>query len=255
VSLILWAAFAWRLTRAPEPFLPLPILSNQVVRWGTAASSCGQGISIGLTIFLPLYYELVHKLSATQSGLALIPIVAMSTPGSLLSGRAMMHMRHYKLAGIGGLAVAAAALAMLAWQPNASLVTVIVLTSIAGMGIGTVYPLATVCVQNAVPMHQVGTATGTMNFFRALNSALVVAVMGAILLAGFGAAPERGSGAANLAVALSGQGLDFEQVFRWVFAAAAAVLAAGLVSLMIMEERPLRGPASTAPAPPPGPSG
>ena len=252
-SFVLSAAFAWRLTRAPEPFLPLPILANQVVRWGTAASSCAVGSSIGLTIFLPLYYELVHKLSATDSGLALIPIVAMSTPGSILSGRAMMHMRHYKLSGIAGLAVSAVALAVLAWRPDLPLSTVIILTSIAGMGIGTVYPLATVSVQNAVPMHQVGTATGTMNFFRALNSALVVAVMGAIVLAGFGAAPERGVGASNLANALSALGIDFALVFRWVFAAAAAFLAAGLISLVIMEERPLRGPATAATVTPPVP--
>jgi EmrB/QacA subfamily drug resistance transporter len=252
-SLILSAAFAWRLTRAPEPFLPLPILANQVVRWGTAASSCGQGISIGLTIFLPLYYELVHKLSATQSGLALIPIVAMSTPGSLMSGRAMMHMHHYKLVGIAGLAIGALALAGLAWQPNASLATVIALTSIAGMGIGTVYPLATVSVQNAVPMHQVGTATGTMNFFRALISALVVAVMGAIVLAGLGAAPERGTGVGNLAATLSANGADFALVFRWVFVAGAAFLAFGVISLVVMEERPLRGPVTTAPPPTPAP--
>jgi sugar phosphate permease len=252
-SFVLSAAFAWHLTRAPEPFLPLPILANQVVRWGTASSSCAVGTSIGLTIFLPLYYELVHKLSATDSGLALIPIVAMSTPGSLLSGRAMMHMRHYKSVGIGGLVFGAAALIALAWQPNLPLTIVIILTSVAGIGIGTIYPLTTVSVQNAVPMHQVGTATGTMNFFRALNSALAVAMMGAIVLAGFGAAPERGTGASNLASTLSALGIDFALVFRWVFAAAAAFLVLGLVCLLIMEERPLRGPAKAAPVTPPTP--
>ena len=41
---------------------------------------------VGLTIFLPLYYEIVHKFSASDSGLALIPIVVMSTPGSILAG-------------------------------------------------------------------------------------------------------------------------------------------------------------------------
>jgi EmrB/QacA subfamily drug resistance transporter len=253
VSGILSAAFAWYLTRAPEPFLPLPILANQVVRWGTASSSCAVGTSIGLTIFLPLYYELVHKLSATDSGLALIPIVAMSTPGSLLSGRAMMHLRHYKSVGVGGLAFGVLALAVLAWQPVLPLAMVIVLTSVAGMGIGTIYPLTTVSVQNAVPMHQVGTATGTMNFFRALNSALAVAIMGAIVLAGFGATPERGAGASNLAAQVGALDINFALVFRWVFAAAAVLLALGLISLLIMEERPLRGPAKAASVPPPAP--
>ena len=65
-------------------------------------------------------------------------------------------------------------------------------TGVVGYGTGTIFPIATVCVQNAVWRHEVGTATGAMNFFRALVSALAVAIMGAILLAGLGFSPERG---------------------------------------------------------------
>ena len=43
-----------------------------------------------------------------------------------------------------------------------------------------------------------GIAMGAMNFFRSLGSALVVAVMGAIILAWLGAVPERGTGAGSL---------------------------------------------------------
>ena len=41
---------------------------------------------------MPLYFQVVHKLSASDAGLALIPIVVMTTPGSMLSGRAMMYL-------------------------------------------------------------------------------------------------------------------------------------------------------------------
>src|SRR5712691_10581965 len=71
---------------------------------------------------------------------------------------------------------------------------VIIALMLIGFGAGTVYPVATVSIQNAVPAHQVGTATGAMNFFRALASTLAVAIMGTILLAGLGATPERGTG-------------------------------------------------------------
>src|SRR5262249_18365922 len=78
-------------------------------------------------------------------------------------------------------------------QPAMPLYGVIIALTFIGFGAGTVYPVATVSIQNAVPAHQVGTATGTMNFFRALASTLAVAIMGAILLAALGAAPERGT--------------------------------------------------------------
>jgi MFS family permease len=110
---------------------------------------------------------------------------------------------------------------------------------VIGLGVGSVFPLSTVCIQNAVAPYQMGTATGVMNFFRALCASLVVAIMGAIVLAGFGVAPDRGRGAeALIAGAASG---DAANVFRWVFVAAAAFLVVGLLALIRLPERPLRG--------------
>ena len=68
----------------------------RVVRAGTMASACAVGASLALTIYLPLYFQVVHELSAAVSGLALIPLVVMTTPGSILSGRALSHAEHYK---------------------------------------------------------------------------------------------------------------------------------------------------------------
>jgi hypothetical protein len=76
-----------------------------------------------------------------------------------------------------------------------------------------------------------------MNFFRALFSALVVAVMGAIVLAYVG-----GEGRAVDALATAGTGgVDLAGAFRWVFVCGAVFLMFSLVALLIMEERPLRG--------------
>ena len=117
LSSILSVLFVMRLHRAPEPFLPLTVLNNPVMRAGTTAASLAMGTSIGLTIFVPLYFEVVHKLSATESGLALIPL-ALTTPGSLLSGQAMLYWRHYKLAPIIGLVFGLIALCFLVWMPD-----------------------------------------------------------------------------------------------------------------------------------------
>jgi hypothetical protein len=110
------------------------------------------------------------------------------------------------------------------------------------MGCGATYPVCTVSVQNAVPLHQVGTATGAMNFFRALMSALQVAILGAIVVAGFGVGMERGRGADAVVEAASALGAGVSHVFGLMFAAAGLFLAIGLLALILMEERPLRGP-------------
>lgn len=233
-------AFRWRIARAAEPYLPLPILKNPVVRMGAASSACAVGASIGLTVFVPFYYQLVHKLSVSDSGLALIPIAVMTTPGSILAGRAMMFLRHYKRVSLVCLSMAVAATTFLAWRPMSSPFVVIAALALVGVGVGSVFPLSTVCIQNSVQPHQMGTATGVMNFFRALCASLVVAIMGAIMLAGFGVVAGRGQGAEALIAAGTSAGAAAE-VFRWVFAAAAAFLAIGLLALIGLPERPLRG--------------
>jgi EmrB/QacA subfamily drug resistance transporter len=249
-SFVLSLAFGWRLTRAAEPFLPLTVLHNPVMRWGSACGSLSMGVSIGLTIFVPLYFEVVHKLSATESGIALIPL-ALTTPGSLLSGQAMLYWRHYKLAPVIGLVCSLLALAFLIWRPDLPLIHVIVVMSVVGTAIGLVYPVTTVSIQNAVPYYQVGVAMGALNFFRALASAFAVAVMGAILLAGFGVTPQLGAAVSVVTSTMSASGTDVAQVFRWVFACAWIFLALALVALLLMEERPLRStPASSEPTGP-----
>ena len=90
-----------------------------VVRMGAAASACAVGASIGLTVYLPLYFQLVHKLSVAMSGLALIPIAVMTTPGSILAGRAMSRFDHYKRVPMVCLSLAIAAAALLALRPTA----------------------------------------------------------------------------------------------------------------------------------------
>jgi EmrB/QacA subfamily drug resistance transporter len=231
--------FAWRLVRAPEPFLPLAVLGNPVMRMGTFATSFAMGTSIALTIFTPLYFELVHKLSATDSGLALIPL-ALTTPGSLISGRAMLYGRHYKWVPMVGLSCSLVVLAALVWNPAISLVQAIAILGIVGTAIGMTYPVTTVSIQNAVSHQQVGVAMGAMNFFRSLASAFAVAVMGAIILAGFGATPERGTSMAAVTGLAGAQTLDAVGVFRWIFVAAMVFLALSLFGLFLMEERPLR---------------
>ena len=41
-------------------------------------------------------------------------------------------------------------------------------------------------------------------------------------------------------------GAEFVALFRWIFIAGALFLAAGLIAVLVIEERPLRGPGSDA---------
>jgi hypothetical protein len=200
---------------------------------------------IGLTVHMPLYYEVVYGLSASEAGLALIPIVAVSVPGAWIAGRAMMYTKHYKWAAIIGTScatLAAIAMAVLLPMPLWALLS---LLAVMALGLGTCFPVSVVSIQNAVARAQVGTATGAMNFFRSLMASFTVAVFTTILLMALGGnltigAEHHVAGAHGIAAA------DMVRAFRYVFIGAAALLASSLTFLLIMEERPLAGPAKPA---------
>jgi len=244
LSAVLWGLFAWRLMRAEEPFLPLAVLGNPVVRCATLAGACNMATLVGMTIFVPLYFEVVLHLSASQSGMALIPLMGATVLFSTITGRLMMHMEHYKRMPLVGLTLTILCLAALSIWP-ASLPTALVLTLlfVVGCGLGTLFPISTVCLQNAVVQTQMGIATATANFFRALFSALVVAVLGAIVLGGLGG--NTGTAVETLARAASASTLAF--AFRFVFMACALVVAFCMAFLIAMEERVLKGPATHSP--------
>jgi hypothetical protein len=140
------------------------------------------------------------------------------------------------------LSVAVVALLVLAAQPTQlPLWLVIALIALAGGGIGPIFPTTIVSLQNAVELHQLGIATGLISFSRSLGGSLIVTVFGAIVLAD--APAGRVVAIEQLAIGHSALGGN---AFRWVFAAAAACLLAALLCVLAIEERPLRGPASTS---------
>jgi MFS family permease len=234
--------FTLRLLTAREPFIPLAILHGRVTSTITVAAFFSIGTIIGVTIYMPLYCQTVLGVSASLSGLALIAYMGGATLGSLVSTRVIVRIKHYMRVPILGLIVAIAALVALAIEPAAhSLSEVVVLLTVLGFGLGPMYPVSTIVMQNVVKPHQLGTATGTLNFFRTLGGALVVAIFGAIVLGGIGDGP----GATTLAKITAGHG-DLAPAFHWVFIAAAMCLAVSLLCMLVIEERPLHGPARVA---------
>jgi len=242
-SVALALAFVWHAGRADEPFLPLSLIGGRVVPYAILAGSCALGAMVGLTVHLPLYYEVVYHLSASEAGLALIPLAAISTAGAAIAGRTMAHAKHYKRVAIVGdacAALAGIALALVALP----LWALLVLLSIFSLGLGTTFPVTVVSIQNAVARWQVGTVTGAMNFFRALMSSFAVAAFSAILLMALGADISLGGehrGPVNSIAAA-----DMVTAFSYVFGAAAALLACATLCMILMEEKPLAGPATPA---------
>src|SRR6202048_3664698 len=221
-SVALALAFVWHAKSAEEPFLPLSLMGGTVAPYALAGGGCAFGAMLGLTVHLPLYYEVVYHLSASEAGLALIPLAAISTVGAAIAGRTMARARHYKRGAIFGNGCAAPGGGALALTVL-PLWGLLVLLSVFALGLGTTFPISVVSIQNAVARSQVGTVTGAMNFFRALTSSFTVAAFSAVLLMVLGADISLGGehrGPVNTIAAA-----DMVTAFSYVFGAAAGIMA------------------------------
>jgi EmrB/QacA subfamily drug resistance transporter len=241
-SAIAFALFAARLLTAEEPFIPLTVLLNPVVAAGVAASFFAVGAMVGLSIYVPIYFEAVRGLSASNSGLFLMGLMSGTVVGAIISGKVMGKTPHYKRAPMIGLAVSALACAAMAfWSDRLDLFGFEVLLTLVGIGLGTQFPVTTVGVQNAVLAHELGTATANLNFFRSLGSAVLVAAYGAVFLGALGTVGTQIGDLDALAAEAVRNGKDLGAVFATVFAAASVTLAVSYIGLIFMKELPLKG--------------
>jgi EmrB/QacA subfamily drug resistance transporter len=235
-SAVLWGLFALRLLTAREPFIPLAILRGRVAGAITCAAFFAIGTLVGVTIFAPLYCQMVLGVSASLSGLALIAFMAGTTIGALIMGRLIVRLTHYMRVPIVGLLLAIATFAVLAVEASAlSFLSFTIWLGVLGIAIGPMYPAGTIVMQNGVKAHQLGIATGVLNFFRLLGGAIVVAAFGAIVLGSVG-------GGVTTLEKLQAAHADFAPAFRLVFIAGALLLVVALGCVLAVEERPLHGP-------------
>jgi predicted MFS family arabinose efflux permease len=225
IALLVGCAFVVRLLTAPEPLIPIAILRHPVVRCAIAANAFGWGAMIGLNIMLPIYLQGVLGLSPTQAGLSLVAFMVAMNSSAGLAGQVLGRVRHYKLLPMLGLLLSASAVMSLSWRADRMTPLSFELTVILiGMGFGPLPSVASVAMQNVVPRHQLGISIGSMNFTRNLNATMLIAVFGAIALAGVRTGMTTAVDAA---------------AFSRVFVVAAASFAAALIALALMEQKPL----------------
>ncbi len=240
---ILWGLFTLRIMTAQEPLVPIGLLSNGVVRNCTIAAFFGMGTFIGQAIYVPVFFESVLHLSPSDSGLALIPFMVGTVVGATMTGRFMVKVKRYKRITYVGMSVAILATAiMIPLIGTASLPLLLTLFCLISFSTGTLFPMTTVSVQNAVEPHQMGTATALMNFMRSLGGAFIVALYGALLLSftGIGA----GGGFESAKSVSDTANLVF--AFQMIFSASCGAYILALGFFILVEERPWRG---RAPAP------
>jgi EmrB/QacA subfamily drug resistance transporter len=168
--------------RVGEPIVPFSLFRNNVFAVCVLVSFFSALGMFGTIIFVPLLYQGVLAVSATNSGQLLTPMMLGLIVFSTLAGQLMTRIRYYRFIGTVGAAVMIVGLLLLSqvgvhtsqWRVALDIVVV-------GAGLGMTFPLTFAAVQSALPRELLGVASSQVQFWRNLGGTIGTAVLGSIL--------------------------------------------------------------------------
>jgi len=167
--------------RAPEPVLPLPMLRTPTVSIASLVGFIANFAMFCVLVYLPTYLQVVHGVSATLSGLHMLPLVLGLVISQALAGRWSGRTGKWQLCLVAGMALNIVGLLLLATLSAHTSAWVLGLYfAVVGVGIGMVPMVVMAAVQNAVDPADLGAASAMVTYSRSMGAAFGVAAFGAV---------------------------------------------------------------------------
>ena len=171
LGVVLLAVFIWAERRAAEPIIPLHLFRSRTFSASMVAVFLATFGFAAATIFLPLFYQVVEGASATESGYKLLPFLVGLILSSILSGQIVARTGRYKWVLLVGMVLLTVGLALMTQlRFDTPDTTLWAWMFVAGLGVGPTFAVFTIVVQNAVPFHELGTATSDLTLFRQIGT-------------------------------------------------------------------------------------
>jgi EmrB/QacA subfamily drug resistance transporter len=181
-SIVLTVVFVLVELRVEEPIIPMQLFRNSIFTISNLYGFIMGFAMFGGVIFLPIYFQGVMGMSATKSGMAMIPMVAGILSMSILSGQLITRYGRYKIFPVAGSLILTVGLVLMSTlQVDTPYWRIAIYAFLFGGGLGFTMQTIVVAVQNAVHMRDMGVATSAVTFTRSLGGAVGTAVMGALL--------------------------------------------------------------------------
>jgi EmrB/QacA subfamily drug resistance transporter len=261
-GIVLLVLFAVQELRAPEPILPPRLFANSIFVVANALTFACSMAQVGAIIFLPLYLQIVHGISASGSGVLLAPLMVGQQGGAFCAGQLMRRWNRYRIFFLIGLPLATATFVAFTFMTaGTSTVLYSIGMVVLGLGFGFCGPPSLIAVQNSIEMRDMGAATSANSFFRSMGGSFGVALIGSILLAGLDQSPAAGGvsgtgvlhGGAAMIAALPEAARQvviaaFSQSFRLVFVTGAIITGGSIALAAVLKDLPLRSHAAAAPS-------
>ncbi|HEY6034281.1 MAG TPA: MDR family MFS transporter, partial [Kofleriaceae bacterium] len=240
-AVVVGTAFVVRTLRVPDPIVPVAVVRERIVATGAIATALSVMCQFGATAFVPLFAQGVLGVSATSSGIVLMPQTIAAVAATILSGQWVSRTGRYRGNALLGPALTGAAMLLLAFMSiHTSPLEVGLFMALLGAGSGAMMQTFMVAAQSAVPLASIGSATSVIQFSRAIGTTVGVTIFGAIIDHGLPASLRAHRAISHRLPPGAREALAhaFQPAFLLGACLSAVVLAAVWVGL---EERPLRG--------------
>lgn len=184
--------------RARDPIVPLQLFRNPVVSVAVIAGFLSGVAMFGAITFIPLFAQGARGATATEAGSLLTPLMLSWVAMSIVGGRLVLRVG-FKSLVLTGLIVLTLSFAWFATFGRDTPRTVLLIDlCLIGFGLGLTMLTLLLAVQQSVPRAQLGISTSLNQFSRSIGGAIGVAIMGALLTAGFTPAAARIAGGTPL---------------------------------------------------------
>ncbi|WP_245993104.1 MDR family MFS transporter [Xylanimonas allomyrinae] len=169
-------------TKVDEPIIPMHLFANRTFVLSVVASIAVGVAMFGTAVFLSQYLQLSRGKTPTQSGLLTIPMVVGTMLAGIVLGQIISRTGRYKAIMVGGGVVLIGALVgMSTIDAHTSFVLISIYLFGLGLSVGALMQNLVLAVQNTLAVHEMGTGTATVAFFRSLGGAIGVSALGAVL--------------------------------------------------------------------------
>lgn len=165
---------------AKEPMLPLSLYRIPVISLASVLNFLIFGFNIGLTVYLPMWIQIILGHSATSSGLTLMPQSIAWPLASNVAGRLMYRLGSKFLAVTGSLFIALGGVWLLLVREGSPYWYFVGILVTLGFGMGLVTTPMTVLVQAVVNWQRRGIATAATQFMSTLGQTVGIAVFGSV---------------------------------------------------------------------------
>ena len=171
LGLLVLTAFFMYESKPVEPMIPYRIFENRTGLLALLAALMQGIILFGVLFYIPIYFEGVIGDKPLRGAVEALALSLTVTPLAIITAFAIDYVRRYCWAVWTGWALTAAGMGLLSLlTPSSSQVARTSLQTVAGIGLGMLFPALSIPMQASVNVDDNGLAIGTFVFARQLGA-------------------------------------------------------------------------------------